>query len=224
LPTGSFYHSFGSTEEFHTELLRWLSQGDASPEVSADLEGSLQDLAAWVKETTPDGPAMSGAIAQLIGEHVANFRAKAAASFRLQLLLSAVVQTAEEDDGPEDEDDFTRAFRETYGQMYRHVEQHDSAGYQAFLDALDMRLRTPFSVESVTAVLVALFDGLALRSILLPDSDVTTLLEDTLRVIMSSLLCSVDDQEDYDIDQLVADTLNGNVRASPARLEAVRSA
>jgi AcrR family transcriptional regulator len=222
LPTGSFYHSFSGSEDFHRDLLSWLSERDRTPVVAAELEGSLQEFGTWVKDTTPDGPAMSGALASLIGRHVANFRSNAQDSFRIQLLLSAILK--EGDEASREDEEFTQAFRETYGRTYQHIEDHDAAGYQAFLDALGMKLRPPFDVRSVTAVLVAIFDGLTIRAMLLPDSDVQTLLEDSVRVIISCLLCSVDEEEDYDIDQMVADTLNRNASSGPPPLTTLRSA
>lgn len=190
LPTGSFYHAFPDAETFHLALVASLVERDAGLESAARLEAALHDAAAKVDRCNPDNHELIGLITRPAAESVDGADDRVVSSFRIRLLLSGLASSQERLGG---------GIATTCAELNDRRAAHEAAGYAALLDALGLRVREPFDVSSIAAILGAVTDGLLLRGVVDPDFDALTLIEDTIRAICYALLAPVtEDAHDFD--------------------------
>lgn len=184
LPTGSFYNSFADATEFHVALVERLM---AHPPAEERVDRSCARAEEIVRTAT--GADVVAGVASTAGAGLTIVLERLRAATQAQQLLGAVA---------EQDDEVAEAARRAYAERLARTSARQEAAMGELLASLGCTIRPPFTIESAIALLGAVSDGLVLRAQLDPGFDPVTLLEDAVRVVFVSLLCTADDPADLD--------------------------
>lgn len=195
ISTGRFYAEFGSLEAYHRDLVDALLARAAADEARTVQE--LTESSTAVDRTSVELRALIGSInGALAREGQAGDRADA---LRIRSLLWSIAGPPGAD--PE-EGDTRRDVRDRCRiDARRRAEAFGEAIEQAHR-AFRLRVRAPFHSLALADLVLALADGLALRTMAGPAAASTTLLEDALRAVAFVIVVPDDGPADS-LDELV---------------------